>query len=412
MGRKNEVRSSGFFRVFHLIEYPWRLLADAVQSKQKLAEYEEQLKDAMDVVQSHFFNTLGADDKRRLNEELATLTTDCESAKQAVEDIMNKLVAHGSWPVAPPPETPMEQEMAKRHAEIVEYVQELHDTVSKMNGLLGDIAQLKKPPTLPGSSDEDDKPEDDGMPMEVDHASLPTRKRRRLSESVNDASSHTTMETASSSADLPSREELNSVLEQLVRFEGLAETVSNDMTQHAAELSLNFKTRVEDVVEELEANFIATQQQQNSQLMAQAEAREAEVRAVRAESESMGTQVGEMADEVSSLALKVEKLELDVETRRRERQESFERVLQVRFLSLTTPNSKLCPLVLTHCCDSRLNNASNPSKNPVKPKNAPFKLSKQLSRHINPAHRLPQLPPCCQHQHIFLKRLKILLSRQ
>ena len=227
---------------------------------------------------------------------------------------MDKLFKTGSWPVGPP--SALEDGVEEKHKEVVNYIQELKDTVLQIKKILGDISILKLPPPPPLFLSDDS----DGAHMDVDqpdgdnarHRSL---KRRRTSKNVD----------GRSEPSMPTREELDQFLERLAHMEGHISTLQNDINAHGREAREEFEQLVDSKLDEFQAAREEVERQRLEEEQQQMQDLERDITLT-------GEQVGELASEIGDLMIRIDKWEVDVAASRKGRQESFEKVLEVGFL--------------------------------------------------------------------------------
>lgn len=312
----------------------YRLVADAFLAKKSLERAEQSYKYASDVTQSQFFSSLGDEDKSRHNHELQSLHADREKSKKSYEDAMREIIERGTWPIGPPPNEGEDREkMQQEYGEIMKYVKELKEAAMSMGKMLGDIAGMKSMPVLPvvtGDANEDD----DGMyaaeedRMEVDRdadtmavegaganagqPSPPSRKRRRVAddEEGDVSGGATRVVPPQRDPDIPTREELDQLLDRLESIEAATIDLANEITQHDQEVADSFRNEAEEIVAKVEV---------------QRQVKEAKVRErekervdglferVRGESEALGRDVGVVSDEMAKLMERISQLEVDIE---------------------------------------------------------------------------------------------------
>ena len=262
-------------------------------------------------MESRYFASLPEEDKTRLKGQLAELEKQRNEAKKSQEESVDKLFKTGSWPIAPP--TSMEEGVEEKHKEVVNYIQELKDTALQMSKILGDISILKPPPLfLSGDSDDEDR-----TAMDVDQpASHKSRKRRRISENLDGPGG------GSAPSSMPTQGELDEFLERLAHMEGLISTLQNDINEHSREAREEFEQLVDAKLDE----FQTTREEQERKRL---EDEQGQIQGLDQELTLVGEQVGELAAEIGDLIIRMNKLEVDVVESRKERQQSFEKVLEV-----------------------------------------------------------------------------------
>jgi hypothetical protein len=307
-----------------------RFLADAYQSRKEFERCEHAYKYASDVVQSNFFFSLGEEEKARLNADLASLGEDRKRAKQMSEEALAKIVEKGSWPVAPPPDDPLQQKEREKQLEIVHYVQELADTVLKIKQILGDISQMASPPTLPVPEVvEDDIYEEDAMDVDDGSTSdaLQSRRRRRVEDNTESTTGVAAQGTPFHDPNLPTREELDELLKRLEIIETKASDLTNEIDQHQNDVAETFENEAEKVVE----NYRAERQRKDDEEREDEKKRvDVEVARVNKESEVLGKDVEFLGGEVVGLIQKIEKLQFEVEQEKKDRDIRWSKISQVR----------------------------------------------------------------------------------
>lgn len=303
-----------------------RFLADAYQSRKEFERCEHAYKYASDIVQSNFFTSLSEEEKARLNADLASLGEDRQKAKQVSEEALAKIIEKGSWPVAPPPIDPLQQEEKEKHLEIVHYVQELADTVLKIKQVLGDISQMASPPTLPVPVVvEDDIYEEDAM--NVDDGSTSDAPQSRGGDNTDGTTGVAAPGATLHDPNLPTREELDELLKRLEIIETKASDLTNEIDQHQNDVAQTFENEAEKVVE----NYGAERQRKDDEEREGEKKRvDAEVDRVNKESEALGKDVEFLGGEVVGLIQKIEKLQFEVEQEKKDRDIRWSTISQVR----------------------------------------------------------------------------------
>ena len=288
-------------------------------AREQLVALEEQLAWSSKIIGSQYFANQTTEDQTRLKGQFADLEKQRDEAKKLLEETVDKLFKTGSWPIgAPSPaEDGVEEEKQK---EVLTYIQELKDTALQMSKMLGDISKFKSPAPLFLSSGSDD-----GTAMDVDqpgdeNAHRKSLKRRRISRNLDGHSGDS----------MPAQEELDEFLERLVRMEGLISTLENDINAHGRDARDEFELLVDAKLDEFQA---AREEAERQRL----EEEQRRMQDLEQETTITGEQVGELASEIGDLIMRVGKLEVDVGASRKGRQESFEKVLEVGFLSLLHP---------------------------------------------------------------------------
>ena len=262
-------------------------------------------------MESRYFASLPEEDKTRLKGQLAELEKQRNEAKKTQEESVEKLFKTGSWPIAP--SISMEEGVEEKHKEVVNYIQELKDTALQMSKILGDISMYKPPPLfLPDDSDDEDR-----TAMDVDQsAPHKSRKRRRISENLDGPGG------GSAPSSVPTQEELDEFLERLAHMEGLISTLQNDINEHSREAREEFEQLVDAKLDE----FQTTREEEERKRL---EDEQGQIQGLDQELALVGEQVGELATEIGDLIIRMNKLEVDVVESRKERQKSFEKVLEV-----------------------------------------------------------------------------------
>ena len=325
---------------------------------------------------------------------------------------MAKIVEKGSWPVAPPPDDPLQQEEREKQLEIVRYVQELADTVLKIKQILGDISQMASPPTLPVPAvveddmyeEEEEEEEEEGDAMDVDNdgsMNLDAVQSRRRRRRVEDNSAGTTGVVAAQGTprhnpDLPTREELDELLKRMEMIETKASDLTNEIEQHQSDVAQTFESEAEKVVEDYRAE---RQRKDDEEREDERKRVEAEIDRVNKESEVLGNDVEFLGGEVVGLIQKIEKLQFEVEQDKKERDIRLSKISQVRAFFILSSVSCDPKLFVSY---SSLKNVSRVSNNRARLTNAPYRLSKQRSRYTNPQLCNPLRPkrpgPTSPHQ--------------
>ncbi|KAF8958038.1 hypothetical protein BDZ97DRAFT_73745 [Flammula alnicola] len=155
---------------------------------------------------------------------------------------------------------------------------------------------------------------------------LPTRKRRRVSESLDGP----TMRRAQEHKDAtPMQSELEEYLEKLARFEHTLSTLRNDLVQSDREREHNFKYLLESKVEEIRHWHAQEQSAWDRKREEDEIATQVKIAEMQQKISSTGSEIGELATEIGDMILNVDRLEQEVVKERQSRQESFERVLQI-----------------------------------------------------------------------------------
>ncbi|KAF8163749.1 hypothetical protein B0H34DRAFT_696674 [Crassisporium funariophilum] len=289
------------------------ILADSERARERLAELEEDSTHAENIVGTKFFALLPEADQKRLTKELADIQRQREEARRAHQNALDKLLKSDSWPMVPPA---VDDRMDEKHAEIVQYIKELKDMTGEMSKILGDIAVFRPPPSISwaGEDDADENAQND-MAMDIDQGAPATsRKRRRLSENLEGPDG--------GHAQMPSQGELNDFLERLVLLEGETSTLQNDSNAHNQEMRAEFEDLLEAKMEEL--NLTRADEEKKAR-----EEEEQVLNGVRRDIDQTGQEVGELANEIADLIVRVGAMEVDLDKEKRERQESFDKVLQV-----------------------------------------------------------------------------------
>ena len=317
----------------------YRLVADAFLAKKSLERAEQSYKYASDVTQSQLFSSLSDEEKSRQNHELQSLHAEREKSKKNYEDAMREIIERGTWPIGPPPNEGEDREkMQREYGEILKYVKELKEAAMSMGKMLGDIAGMKSMPVLPvvAGAAEDANEEDDDMyateedRMEVDRdandamivegagaGQLASRKRRRVADDDDQVSGGTTRAVPQPrDPDIPTREELNQLLDRLESIEAATIDLANEITQHEREVTDSFRNEAEEIVAKVET--------QRKVKEAKVKERERErvdglFEKVRGENEALGRDIGVVGDEMAKLMERINQLEVDIEKEEKEK---------------------------------------------------------------------------------------------
>lgn len=304
------------------------LLAESAKAYERCQTIDAEYQTALATTQSKFFASLRAEDQTRLSAQLTALEHKRDEAKHAYERLQSKIVNSVSWPVAPPQIQPEERE---RHFELVKYVNQLNHNVETMKNMLGEITSYKPPPEpLFLSSDEDD---DDSMAvdgrMDVDvpiagpskKIPLPSRKRRRVDDSANDARAQR--------EDMPTQQEMEEVREQLRQFEEQLDMLRNQHDQYEEDSKAEFFYAMDTKVEEIEEARLKKQRARD----AQQRERDAQTQALMSETQTSMADaqkdINELSVEVSNMMVQVDQLAVKVDEETRRRDESYQRLSQV-----------------------------------------------------------------------------------
>ncbi|KAF9529467.1 hypothetical protein CPB83DRAFT_882892 [Crepidotus variabilis] len=341
-----------------------KLFADVYLAKETLADREKDHQFALDIVNSNYFSTFDDDEKTRIQNDLASTTVAKDKANAEFESAQAMLLDQGTWPIVPPPENPLEEEQRQQHGEILKYVQGLGETVEAMNKLLGNLPTLKQPPSWnplqPQKEyvDPDEEGFDDAMDLDEDEVpgaassappptlasigqtstssrpSLPTRKRRRVDGESNEAGPsaqpNDIVQPAPSrpvvqDPDLPTREEVEELLERLINMENQAFELDQQATIYEQAISDEFDSRLDHILEDHSAEKKKKEKEKEE---AQKQARSKEIERVTMESNRLGTDVTEMATHLSSLLEKVELMETKLDEERSMRDQGFTQVIE------------------------------------------------------------------------------------
>ncbi|CAA7271045.1 unnamed protein product [Cyclocybe aegerita] len=311
-----------------------RLLADAVLSRQRRQDLEAEVQRAEGIVNSAFFTSLPVAERTRLEQQLDDMKDDVKIETAKYEEVMEKLRISDPWPVAPVPDPneDLEEQAREDHKEIVRYIDELNTTVKAMQRELGSITTLKPPPTLPIEPEEDGE---DGMDVDRPAAAdagpskpASSRKRRRTTDDVD------------GETELPTREDLDKLLDRLVRLESATATLQNDLTEHDRDMQDELQVALEARLDDLHARLAKEREEREAPQKEAEQAWNSRIEAASQDTELMGEQVGELAEEMSSMLIKVSDLEAVLAEKMKERQESYNRVLQVEQRLLDFSNAR------------------------------------------------------------------------
>ena len=291
----------------------FRILSDSELAREQLVGLEQQIEWSLKIIGNPNFANQTEEDQTRIKKEFAELEKQRDEAIKQHEETKVKLFKTGSWPAGP--STAVEDGVEEKHKEVVKYIQELKDTSLQMRKILGEISMFKSPPPPPLFLEDDS----DGAPMDVNqpddwNAPRESLKRKRLLD-------------GQSAPPMPTREELDGLLERLAHMEGLIFTLQNDINEHSQEAREEFEQFVDTKFDEFQA---AREEAERQRL-------EEERRLMQALDQDItvtGEQVGELASEIGDLIARVDKLEVDVGASRKGRQESMEKVLEVGFFPL------------------------------------------------------------------------------
>ncbi|KAF8967279.1 hypothetical protein BDZ97DRAFT_544160 [Flammula alnicola] len=314
-----------------------KIFSDCAQARERIAVLDEEHETALKAKESRIYASLNEDAKARLNTQLAALASRCDEARQSYKQSQELLLKTASWPVAPQQTAPEDRE---KYAEIVKFVSELNTTVEQMKEMLGDIRKYKPPPALFLPGDYSDEEEEGGAgvagsAMNVDQPigsttsgkiPLPTRKRRRVSESLDGPTLGRAQEHKDAT---PTQSELEEYHEKLARFEHTLSTLRNDFVQSDRERQHDFKYLLESKVEEIQHSHAQEQSARDRKREEDEAATQAKIAEMQQKISSTGSEIGELATEIGDMLLNVDRLEQEVVTERQSRQESFERVLQI-----------------------------------------------------------------------------------
>ncbi|KAF8902737.1 hypothetical protein CPB84DRAFT_830978 [Gymnopilus junonius] len=338
----------------------------------KLTALEEECTTAEQVLSSRFFSALAAEHKERLTSELAVLRAQRESAREVLEETKRRLVEKSdAWPVNPngkgiggggvvslqveeEERRKEEEEGRRKFDEVVRYVKELNEYAMEMKKVLGELMGVRgpsAPPSAPGlvlggekgkKEEGEDKEEGEiaGDLMDVDtvngaatatvgdgseslHTLSRKRKRRRVDGDAYQSASESTPTST------PTHQELESILEKLIHLESIAHTLQNDLIAHDNDLREEIESSIETRFEELALSVTEHQDEWRREQKEESDRTEERFGEVRKEVEEVGGQVGELAEELGDMLLKVDEVEREVEVRRREREDSYQRVLDI-----------------------------------------------------------------------------------
>jgi len=322
----------------------YRLIADALLAKKSFEQADQFYKYASKVTQSQLFSSLTDEEKSRHNHELQSLHADREKCKKNFEETMREIIERGTWPFGPPPNEGEDGErMQKEYGEIVRYVKELKEAAMSMGKMLDDIAGMRSTPVLPAVTGVPEDANEDGGDMyalaeedrmEVDRDAIdamtvegagagqpspPSRKRRRVTnDDDDDVSGGTTRAVLQQrDSDIPTREELDKLLDRLESIEVATIDLANEITQHERDVTDSFRNEADEIVAKVEAQ----------RKVKEARAREKEkarvdslFESVKGESEALGRDVGVVGDEMAKLMERINQLEVDVEKEEKEKE--------------------------------------------------------------------------------------------
>ncbi|KAJ3515512.1 hypothetical protein NLJ89_g1708 [Agrocybe chaxingu] len=339
-----------------------RLLADAVLSRQRHQDLEAEIQRA-EGISSTFSMSLPGPERTRLEQQLKDMKDDDKKETAKYEEILEKLRISGSWPVAPVPDPneDLEEQTREDHKEIVRYIDELNTTVKAMQRELGSITILKPPPTLPIEPNEDGEDAMDvDRPAAADAGpsiSTSSRKRRRTTDDVDGES------------ELPTREDLDKLLERLVRLENATTTLQNDLTEHDRDMQDELQVALEARLDDFHARLAKEREEREAPQKEAEQAWNARIEAAAQDTELMGDQVGELAEEIGSMLIRVGELEATLAEKTKERQESYNRVLQVEQRLLDFSNARQANVSAIQTLETALKAyTSRPPSPPATPK--------------------------------------------
>lgn len=354
-------------------------------------------KYASEISQSNLFPTLSEDDKAKYNAELAEVIANRDKVKKTHDDVVERLIQQGSWPIGPPPSTKADEQEERERRDILRHVQELNDTAQKMSKILGEIAMKTNPPTLPLPTDDDDDDDfcaEDAMDMDDNlvagtpkvpvadaSGSLPSRKRQRLSEG-EDVAVRPVIDP-----DLPTREELEVYRIRLEKLEGKINDLDNELTQYEDEIKSSVKGEIENRISEYN---VERRRKEKERREREKKVREEEMTKVTTDADDLENDVKEVGKEVAEVITKIESLKIQLveETKQRDIMET--KVAQV---GIKYPYLLLTGL-LSFFFLSRSTNIYKAIFSSASPMCARCKPSKQLSKHTCLRFLIPlHLPP-------------------
>lgn len=285
---------------------------------------------ALRATKSTLFESLRPEDQERLRGQLTEITRRRDDARTAYQTLRGKLLDTPSWPVAPPPAA---REDHERHVELVKYVSELNETVTMMKGLLGEIMphSYKQPPNPPALSDGES---DGGMDIDSPVAGVGAQgaQRSRKRQRVDDAADDTERRDLAQDPNMPTQQELDGCREQLVAFEDQVKSLRNEIAQYELDNAENMAHIVASKAEEIEAARLQEQRIRDRERRERDAATRAKIAETQEKVAGCESDITEMAVDVANMMTDVSKLQIELEEETRRRDESKQKMLQVRFI--------------------------------------------------------------------------------
>ncbi|KAF8171671.1 hypothetical protein BJ912DRAFT_118800 [Pholiota molesta] len=303
-----------------------KLLADSVQTYERFETLEEEYDKAVKATESRFFDSLPAEDRKRLNTQVTALVSQRVEALRSYQEIRDQLVETSPWPIAP---LRLSAEESEQHTALVKSVNELRDTVDKVLHSLGEIH--KPPPQLfLAGNDSDEEEESRFMPMDVDPSSrstskkipLPSRKRQRMGGLADDTGH---AKSSQLNEDMPTRKELEEYHDKLGEYQDALSQLWNHCNISEEDKMERFKEELNDRIEKIQQKRAKEQQMRDSKRKQQEDARQDAIEKMDAQISQDGKDIEKLSTEMTDLINDVDKLQDELHREKLARDASYDR---------------------------------------------------------------------------------------